>query len=74
MLSQLLVLGTWTTIVGVWIDADATTRCEDACNLDILWIHKADKVFHDDIHAVPFCHLAGWDFFLLLHISEEPFL
>ena len=49
---QLFVLGAWTTVVGVGVDADAATRGEDACDLDVLGIHETDEVFHDDVDAV----------------------
>ena len=49
---KMLIFCAGLTIVGVWPYADATTRSEDSCNLDILRIHEADKVFHDDVYAV----------------------
>jgi hypothetical protein len=52
VIRHLLILGTRTAIIGVWIDADATTRSENACNLDILRIHKAYEVLHNLIDAI----------------------
>jgi hypothetical protein len=52
LLGQCLVLGAWTTVVGIGIYADATTGNEEACNLDILGIHEADEVFHDDVDTI----------------------
>ena len=52
VLCKFLVLCSWTTIVSVWIDADATTRSKDARHLNILRIHETDKIFHDDIYAI----------------------
>ena len=46
------VFCTWATIVGIGVNADATTRCEDACDLNVLRVHETDEVFHDDVHAV----------------------
>ena len=47
---ELLMVGV--SIVGKRIDADASTRREQACYLDILRIYETDEVFHDDIHAI----------------------
>ena len=52
MLCKLLVFCAWTTVVGVWIDADTATWGEDTRHLNIFRIHEADKVFHDDIDAI----------------------
>ena len=49
---HLLILRTWTAVVGVWIDADTSTRSEDACNLDVLRIHKTYEIFHNLIDAI----------------------
>ena len=48
----MFVLGTRTAIVGIGIDGYAATWKEDAGNFDILGIHKADKVLHDDVDTV----------------------
>ena len=40
------------TVVGVRVDADAAARGEQARHLDVLRVHEADEVFHDDVHAV----------------------
>ena len=52
MLCKLLVFCAWTTIVGVWIDADTATWGEDARHLYIFRIHETDKVLHNDIDAI----------------------
>ena len=52
MTGHLLVLGAWTAVVGVGIDADAATRQEESQHLDVLGIHQANEVFHDDVDAV----------------------
>ena len=52
LLGQLLVFGAGAAVVGVWIDADAATRREEADDLDILGIHESDEILHDDVHAV----------------------
>ena len=52
MLCKLLVFCAWTTVVGVWIDADTATWGEDTCHLYIFRIHEADKVFHNDIDTI----------------------
>ena len=48
----MFVFGTRTAIVGIGIDGDTATWKEDAGNFDILGIHKADKVLHDDVDTV----------------------
>ena len=52
LLSQLLILGTWAAVVGIRIDADATTRGEEPDDLYILGIHQTNEILHDDIDAV----------------------
>ena len=52
LLGHLLVLGTRTAVVGEGIDADATTRGEEARDLNVLGVHESDEVFHDDVDAV----------------------
>ena len=47
-----LVFGAWTAIVGVGVDADASAWGEDAGDLDVLGVHQADEVLHDDVDAV----------------------
>ena len=47
-----LVLCSWTAIVGIWVDADASTWSEDARYLYIFGVHKLDEVLHDLVHAV----------------------
>ena len=50
--SQLLIFCAWAAIVGIGMDADATARGEESCNLDIFGFHQAYEVFHDDVDAV----------------------
>ena len=52
VIRHLLILGTWTTVVGVWIDADTSTRSEDDFNLDVLRINKTYEIFHNLIDAI----------------------
>ena len=49
---QLLVLGSWSAIVGVWMNCNASTWREDASNFDITRIHKTNQVFHYYIDTV----------------------
>ena len=51
-LSKLLVLGAGTAIVGVGIDAYATTGRKQSCHLYVFGVHELYQVFHDDIDAV----------------------
>jgi hypothetical protein len=52
MLCKLLVFCAWLTIVSIRIDRNATTWSEDSGDLDILWLHELDEVFHDNVHTV----------------------
>ena len=47
-----LIFRAGAAIVGIGIDADAATREEKAQHLNVLGIHQANKVFHNDIDAV----------------------
>ena len=49
---HLLILGAWATVVGVWVDADATTWSEDACHFNVLRIHKVYEILHNLIDAI----------------------
>ena len=49
---QFLVLGAWTAVVCVWPDADAAAWCEDACDLDVAWIHEFYQILHYDVDAI----------------------
>ena len=49
---QLLVLGSWSAIVGVWMNCNASTWREDASDLDVTRIHKTNQVFHYYIDTV----------------------
>ena len=50
--ASLLVAGAGTAVIGVRIDADPSTGCEEPRHLDILRVHHADQILHDDIDAV----------------------
>lgn len=52
MLGERLIFGARTAVVGVGPDADAATRGEDACHLDVFGIHQTDEVLHDDVDAI----------------------
>ena len=49
---QTLVLCAFSAVVGVGPDWDAASWGEYSCHLNILRVHKADKVLHDDVDAV----------------------
>ena len=49
---QLLVFRAWATIVGIRMNGNASARGEDACDLDVSWIHETNEIFHDDIDTV----------------------
>lgn len=51
-LGQVGILGSRAAIVGVGIDGDAPTRCEQAYHLNIFGIHQSHQVFHDDVDTV----------------------
>ena len=51
-IGQFLVLGAGASVVGVGVDADAAAGGEDAGDLDVLGVHEADEVLHDDVDAV----------------------
>ena len=52
LLGKALVLRAGTAIVGVRVDADAATGSEQAGDLDVLRVHKADKILHDDVDTI----------------------
>jgi len=52
VVSHLLVLGAWTAIVGIRIDADAASGRKQSCYLNVLWVHQLDKILHDGVDAV----------------------
>ena len=52
VLCHFLILRAGLAVVGKGIDADAAAGDEDACHLDVLGVHEADEVFHDDVDAV----------------------
>lgn len=49
---QLLILGTGTAVVAVWVYTDASPRREETRHLDVTRIHKRYKVVHDDVDAI----------------------
>ena len=52
LLGELFVLGAGAAVVGIGIDADATTRGEQADDLDVLGVHQANQVLHNHVDAV----------------------
>ena len=52
LLGHLFVLRSWLAVIGIGIDADATTGREQPHHFDVLWRHELHQVFHDDVHAV----------------------
>ena len=52
LLSEMLILGARAAVVGIGINADATTRGEEPDDLNILGIHQTDEILHDDIDAI----------------------
>ena len=49
---HLLILGAGAPVVAVGVDADAAAGGEEAGYLDVLGLHEADEVFHDDVDAI----------------------
>ena len=52
MLSDFFVFRTRATPVGEGPNGDATARCEDAGDFDVLRIHEGDQVLHDFVNTV----------------------
>ena len=52
LLGKALVLRAGTAIVGVGIDGDAASWCEEPGNLYIFGVHKFYEVLHNDIHTI----------------------
>ena len=52
LFGHLFVLRSWLAVIGIGIDADATTGREQPYHLDVLGCHEPHQVFHDDVHAV----------------------
>lgn len=50
--SELFVLCSRLAVVGIRMDCNASAWSEDPCDFDITRIHKADQIFHDDIHTI----------------------
>ena len=49
---QLLVLGSWSAVVGIWVNCNASSRRKNASDLDVTGIHKMNQVFHYYIDTV----------------------
>ena len=49
---QLLIFCSWSAVVGVWMNCNASTWREDASDLDVTRIHKTNQVFHYYIDTV----------------------
>ena len=52
LLSEVLILGARAAVVGIGINADATTRSKESDDLNILGIHQTNEILHDDIDAI----------------------
>lgn len=52
MFRHLLIFRSGTPIIRIRINGNATARGENPRNFNILGIHQANEVFHDDIHAI----------------------
>ena len=50
--SKFCVASTRLSVVGIRIDADATSGSEESSDLDVFRIHEANEIFHDDIDTV----------------------
>ena len=50
--SKLFPFGARSAIVGIGVDADAATGHEEARHLNVLGIHQANQVFHDNVDTV----------------------
>ena len=49
---KLLILRAWSSVVGEWVDADATSWREKSYYFDVFWSHELNEVFHDGIYTV----------------------
>ena len=47
-----LIFGARLAIVCKGVDADASSGYKDACHLNVLGLHEADEVLHDDVDTV----------------------
>ena len=52
MFRHLFELRSRTTVIGIRIDRDASTRSKDSRDFDIFGVHQFNKVFHDDIYTI----------------------
>jgi len=52
VLSHLLILSAWTSVVGIGIDADAATGREKTDDFNVLGVHKSDKVLHNRVDTI----------------------
>jgi len=52
LLGHFFVFRARTAVVGVGVDADAATRSEESCHLNIFGVHEADEIFHDGVDTV----------------------
>lgn len=52
LLGKFLELSAGASVVGIGMNTYAAAWSEEARDFDVLRIHKADKVLHDDVHAV----------------------
>ena len=52
LMCHLFVLRAWASVIGIRIDADAATWQEESDDLNILGIHQAHKVLHDNVYTI----------------------
>lgn len=51
-LGHFFVFRSRSSVVGVGINADAASWCEDSRHFDVFWIHQFDEVLHDDVDTI----------------------
>ena len=44
-LGQFFIFRPGNAVIGIWVDADATTRGKQPCHFDIFGIHQFNQVF-----------------------------
>ena len=49
---HLFVLRAWASVIGIRIDTDAATWQKESDDLNILGIHQAHKVLHDNVYTI----------------------
>ena len=51
-LGHFFVFRSWSSVVGVGVDADAASWCENTRHFDVFWVHQFDEILHDDVDTV----------------------